>query len=576
MNRLIEQNPREWRFSGTPVSRGVGIGRAVILDGSVAVPSVEQDIAAIDADREIDRFRTGFAATADELSALAATDVTGVFSVHLLILEDGFASSVEEAVRQDLISAKVAIRRVAHELAERQRSVADGHIREKYLDIYDVAERLIGALSGTSSAGSAASGAIYIVSDLTPSRLIELAGHHPQAIISEQGGWTSHTSILAREYKLPTVTGVREMHGRVRDGDIVIVDGHSGTVIANPLHATIEQIMHRPRAVQFTVTHDDETETETADGTPVTVRVNANLPAIYDRAHRAGACGIGLYRSEVLFDRKQTFPSEEEQFQAYLEIATHVGEAGVRIRTFDIGVDRLRDDPRGGQANPVLGLRAVRLSLSDPGYFRTQVRAILRASKDRNIQIVLPMISGAADALQLRGIIDEVQSELGDRAGSPKVGVMIETPSAVMTVDSLVDCADFLCLGTNDLVQYLLAVGRDDPTVADWYQTLHPAVLRSLKTVIDAGAAAGVPVAVCGEMAGSAYYVPLLLGLGARELSMNVNAVMQVRSAVTRIDIGSCQSLATDALKNSTAAETDGQLRAFYAECWPFILEAAS
>ena len=347
----------------------------------------------------------------------------------------------------------------------------------------------------------------------------------------------------------------------------------------NPSAKTLEVIqVARDISRLARVPHDSESLCETTDGVPIVVRVNANLPDIFDRARRDGADGIGLYRSEVLFDRSNTFPNEEEQYEAYCEIATLTGKAGVRIRTFDLGVDRLPDDPRHHQRNPSLGLRAIRYSLSDPEQFRTQVRAILRASFGRNVDMVLPMISGVRDVIRARRLVEEERDSLeaGSIAiGHPRLGVMIETPSAVMTVAQIARFVDFFCLGTNDLVQYLLAVDRDDPSVADWYQTLHPAVISAIRSVIHVGTNTEIPVTVCGEMAGSPYYVPLLVGLGARELSMNVNSIATVRSTIAELSTSKCSQLAERVLLAVTAGDAEIVLKRYYEEHWPFIMSMA-
>ncbi len=564
------------RFRGTAVSRGTGVGRALIFDdGPPEAGSVDR-IEPSEVDREVARFTFGLERAAKELTNLAVKDETGIFDVHLLILEDAFADSIAPAIRNAHISAESAIRSVSAELADRQRGVRDDHIREKYLDIYDVAERLIRAMNIGDDTFSPDTGSIYVVTELTPSLLIELARHYPRAIISKHGGWTSHTSILAREYRIPAVTGVRGLSEHVSSGDVLVVDGFSGEVVLHPAKETLTQVAGARSTRSYVVRHDNDTETETADGTDILIRVNANLPDVYDRARREGACGIGLYRSEILFDRADRFPDEEEQYEAYREIAELAGTAGVRIRTFDVGVDRLRGDARRNERNPSLGLRAVRLSLTDEQYFRTQVRAILRASHEMNVGLVLPMISGLGDVIRLRTLIEEERASLdnaGIKIGHPAIGAMIETPSAVITAKDIASCSDFLCLGTNDLVQYLLAVDRDNPLVSEWYQTLHPAVLKSVKDVVDTGIETHIPVAVCGEMAGSAYYVPLLIGLGARELSMNVNAIAQVRSVIGEIDVTNCSALADKALLATTAADVESCLRDFYEEHWPATLD---
>ncbi|HEX3102796.1 MAG TPA: putative PEP-binding protein, partial [Pyrinomonadaceae bacterium] len=310
------------------------------------------------------------------------------------------------------------------------------------------------------------------------------------------------------------------------------------------------------------------------DGHEITIRVNADLPPAYEIGARSGAKGIGLYRSEVILNQFREFPSEAEQAAVYRHIAETAGEAGVRIRTFDVSVEQLASRTVSKERNPSLGLRSIRLSLTDSTHFRTQIRAILRASHQQNVDIILPMISGVFEILRLREIIEEERANLqneGVAIGSPLIGAMIEIPSAVMTANEIARHVDFLCLGTNDLVQYLLAVDRDNETVADWYQTLHPAVIRAIREVIAAGNNAGIPVAICGEIAGSPFYVPLLIGLGARELSMNVNSIPQIRHLIAGISAQDAASLVQSMEKFETAAEMEDALRNHYLRSWSHL-----
>lgn len=570
--------PVEQHFFGTAVSRGIALGRAVLLNGTDSIDTDRTSISQEAVAGEVIRFRIGYRKVHDELTSLASSDKSGILDVHLLILEDAFGSGMEQVITERGITAEACVRSRVRELASRQRSVSDKHIREKYLDIYDVGERLIRALTNTAEPAPNEPGSIYIVSQLTPSRLVEMAAHHPRGIISEHGGWTSHTSILAREYRVPAVTGVTELESVVADGDLLLIDGFAGKVILHPSPETISSVTPFTSASVIVPSHDASGAVETVDGIEVTVRVNANLPEIYDRARRAGAEGIGLYRSEVLFDRKNAFPTEQDQYEAYSEIAAATGTAGVRIRTFDIGIDRLPNDRHHHQLNPSLGLRAVRFSLTEPSYFRTQIRAILRAAYERNVDLILPMISGVEDVVRLRRMIEEERTSLESSEtpiGTPRIGVMIETPAAVMTAASIATQVDLFCLGTNDLVQYLLAVDRDEPAVAGWYQTLHPAVTTAIRSVVDVAEKTGVPITVCGEMAASPYYVPLLLGLGARELSINVNSIAVVRSIISDLNVAKCSELAAQIMQQVTAPEAENALRRFYESNWPFILSTA-
>ncbi len=572
----------ELRIPATAVSRGIGVGHAVFLNGDQR-PAYRSNLTLDQIDGEIERFRSAVHRSTDELTELIANkrvdspeSASGIFGVHLLILEgSSFITNIEAAIHDDLVNADWAVRKVTEEFAERQKSVADEHLRDKYLDVQDVADRLQRALGPQTRLESDGSGAVLIVSELMPSRLMELAKSGPTAIISEHGGWTSHASILARELKLPVVTGVRNIERVVSNGDQIIVDGIEGRIIIRPTLATLDHFrMVIDHQILSNDSPVDEKPVTTLDGYEITVRANADLPHTYQIGARSGATGIGLYRSEVILSQFPKFPTEQEQTNVYRQIAETTGKAGVRIRTFDVSIEQLDGGNALKERNPSLGLRSIRLSLTDSTHFRTQIRAILRAAYQQNVDIVLPMISGVFEVQRLREIIDEERADLtseGIAIGNPLIGAMIEVPSAVMTANEIARHVDFLCLGTNDLVQYLLAVDRDNEAVADWYQTLHPAVIRAIREVIMAGNKAGIPVAICGETAGSAFYVPLLIGLGARELSMNVNSIPQIRHLIAGISIQNTTMLVESIENHETAAEIESGLRDHYLRNWSHL-----
>lgn len=573
----------ELRIAATAVSRGIGIGHAVFLNGNQTA-TYRSNLEPTQIDIEIERFRSAVRRSANELTELIASStanspesVSDIFGVHLLIIEgSSFITNIESAIRDHLVNADWALRNVAEEFADRQKSVADEHLRDKYLDVQDVADRLQRALGRQPRQESGGSGAVFIVSELMPSRLMELAKSAPTAVISEHGGWTSHVSILARELKLPLVTGVRNFDRVVSNGDLIIVDGINGQVIIRPSQNTINHFSRITdhRNLSNELPPNEKRPTLTLDGAEITIRANADLPTAYQIAERLGARGIGLYRSEVIFNQHGGFPPEAEQIATYIQIADLTGDAGLRIRTFDVGVGQLAGEAQTSERNPSLGLRSIRLSLTDSTHFRTQIRAILRASYNRKIDIVLPMISGVSDILRLRKIIDDERAGLADvdlQIGNPAIGAMIEVPSAVMTANEIARHVDFMCLGTNDLVQYMLAVDRDNETVADWYQTLHPAVIRAIREVISAADNADIQVSVCGETAGSAFYVPLLIGLGARELSMNVNSISQIRRLISGITVKETVHLVESIVQYETADEIESILREHYLRNWSHL-----
>jgi phosphotransferase system enzyme I (PtsI) len=416
--------------------------------------------------------------------------------------------------------------------------------------------------------------------EVKPSTLIELFESKPKAIVAERGGWTSHTFILAREMNLPAVTGTTEILRRVQTGDKIIVDGYNGQIILHPAAETISN--YKVAAAEFEKFDPGEVEiadrtVKTLDGKEIIVRANLDLPDGYEQAKRYGARGIGLYRSEYLFNQYKGFPSESEQTEVYRRIAETVGDDGIRIRTFDLSAEQFAGDGGEKETNPALGLRAIRFSLRFKKQFRAQIRALLQASYQNKIDIIVPMISDVAEIVEIKKILRKEKTSLikkGIKIGEPLVGAMIEVPSAVLTIEEIASEVDFLCLGTNDLVQYLLAVDRDNEAVAEWFQTLHPAVLRAIKKVLAAAEEARIPVVVCGEMAGSPFYAPILIGLGATELSMNVSSLPRVRKVLNGIAHEEARAVVGKIEKCRTAAEVESIVRENVREKWAHLFPA--
>jgi phosphotransferase system enzyme I (PtsI) len=487
--------------------------------------------------------------------------------VHASILDgSSFIDRIAEVIRSENANAEWALKLVASEFIDKQASAQDAAMREKHIDIADVADRLQRALAGTTSKDPGVqTGAVIIAKELRPSTVVELSSRRPAAIITDRAGWTSHTSILARELGIPMVSGITEIPGTFTSGQIVAVDAFRGEIILDPTEKTLTDLR------ECSVSQDalpvlSKDELTTLDGTAILIRANVDSVSSYLHARDMGAKGIGLFRSESLIKSPDLRPSEEDQLLAYIEIADAVADHGVKIRTFDIEAG----DPgarQGPERNPALGLRSLRLSLDEESLFRSQLRALVRASVGRSIDIILPMVSGVNEIRRCRELLNEISAEVRTD-DLPKLGAMIEVPSAIISITDILDETDFLCLGTNDLVQYLLAVDRDNDAVAGWYQTLHPAVIKAIRQVLSAAADAGTPVTVCGEMAGSPFYVPLLIGLGARELSMNTNSIQRVRRVVAGIKLDECNNLAATSVQMRTAEDIEIYLRQYYKQNW--------
>ena len=591
---LIDKKNAEIILEARAVSRGIAVGKIVCLHGRKRqFYRINLENSQIEA--EILRFRSAIELARRQLkninaqkSEIVAGSKTSIFDAHLLILEDkSLLSKIENLVRTDKINAEWAVKIVADDFITVYKSIAAGYLRERFVDIEDVMERLLNALGGSeSSIIRLEKNSIIVALEVKPSTLIELKASRPRAIITERGGWTSHTFILARELNLPAVTGLKGILRRVQTGDEVIVDGFNGKVILYPKTVTARKYKlaaKQSRETDPEIIEQTKSPLKTLDEREITIRANVDLPVGYLKAKQHGAKGIGLYRSESLFNQYKGFPTEDEQIAAYKTVAKLVGKDGVCIRTFDLNVEQVLEINAEKEQNPALGLRGIRSSLLQREQFRIQLRAILEASAAHKIDIILPMISDVSEILLSKAILDEEKLNLKKREikfGNPRIGIMIEVPATIFIIEEIAEIVDFLCLGTNDLVQYLLAVDRDNESVADCFRTLHPAVLRSLKKVIDAAEASRIPLVICGEMAGSPVYAAILIGLGASELSMNPNSIARVKKTLSMIAFEEAREITRELLKCKTAEAVERLVSELFIKKWshlfsPDILPAA-
>lgn len=567
----IKTNALEQKIKGRAVSRGIAIGKIVLLHGKKR-QFYRINLKPNQIERELRRFRAAVRLAKRQLKKLSQSESkaitqtqTNIFETHLLLLEDvSLVSKIETIIETQKINAEWAVKLVTDRYISIYKDIQDEHLRERYIDLQDVTERILSALGGIEkNKYQLEKDSIIVASEVKPSTLMELSQTELCGIITESGGWTSHTFILAREMRIPAITGIKGILRRVKTGDLVIVDGYHGKILVNPEQKTINQYQHEAERFQKLISDNAETSKgkfQTLDGKNITVRVNLDIDSGYNQAKKLGAKGIGLFRSEYLFNQYQGMPTERQQFEVYREIADIVGEDGVRIRTFDITLEQLNEDFEELEHNPSLGLRAIRLSLTHEKLFRTQIRALLRASFERNLDIVLPMISDVAEILQAKAIIEKEKENLGNRKikfGNPRIGAMIEVPSAVLMIDEIAQTVDFMSVGTNDLVQYTLGVDRDNELVAEWFRTLHPAILRSIKKILAASEKYETPVIICGEMAGSPVYSPLLIGMGATELSMNVTAMGRVQHIFSNIALEEAGEIVKSLENCRTAAEVE-------------------
>lgn len=573
----------EQKFRARAVSRGIVIGKIVSLHGKrrqfYQVKLKENQI-----ERELKRFDKAVRLAKRQLEKLSGGKAkkhsetqSTIFDTHQLILEDvSLLTKIEETIREQKVNAEWAVKFVTDHYISIYKDIQDEHLRERHIDLQDISERILSALGGSRERKPLKLGkdSVIVAGEVKPSTIVELSENNLCGIVTESGGWTSHTFILARELRIPAVTGIKSISRRVKTGDTIIVDGYHGEVFINPRPETLRQ--YQGDAESFQKVRDETKEfpkdrLQTLDGKKITVRANLDIGTGYAQAKRYGAQGIGLFRSEFLFNQHQGLPSEKQQYEAYRRIAESASDDGVRIRTFDISLEQLFEDSDHKEKNPALGLRAVRLCFSHEKVFRTQLRALLRASHERKLDILLPMISDISEIYQVKKQIEREKELLAKRKikfGNPKVGAMIEVPAAVLMIEEIAREVDFLSIGTNDLVQYTLGVDRDNELVADWFRTLHPAVLKSLRKIIEASEKYNIPAIICGEMAGSPVYAAILIGLGAKELSMNVISMPRVRKVIAGIAFEEAQEIVKSLEKSLTADEVENIVRESLSKKW--------
>jgi phosphotransferase system enzyme I (PtsI) len=577
----------ETEIFGQAVSRGVATGKVTWLYGQkrqfYRIELKENQI-----EGELQRFHAAVRLAKRQIKKIASqtkesarTNKTSILDAHLLILEDkSLSAKIADNIKLEKVNAEWAVKVVTENYIADYKSFTSTHLRERYIDLEDVSNRLLTVLGGEKPNFLPQKNAIIVAKDVKPSSLIELSESNPKAIITERGGWTSHTFILAREMNLPAVSGIDGVLQKIETGDEVIVDGYNGKIILYPTERNLRE--YKIAAKKFKDGREENLSTKkgnlkTLDGREIIIRANADSPQGFAKAKQFGTHGIGLYRSEFLFNQYKDFPTEQQQIRAYKKIARFVGEEAVHIRTFDLTSEQLANEYSEKESNPALGLRGIRLSLSHSEQFRIQLSALLQASAGNNIAVVLPMISDVSEIFFAKKILQEEKEKLKKRKiefGNPCLGAMIEVPSAVFTADEIARETDFLNLGTNDLVQYILAVDRDNPAVADLFRTLHPAIIRAIKTVLTAGEKNDVPVIVCGEMAGSPFYAPILIGLGAKVLSMNVNSISRVRKIVSGIAFEETQEIVKIIEKCQTADEIEDLVRNYFAEKWSHLFSS--
>ncbi len=577
----------ERRFSGIGVSPGIARGTVYVHRTDDEEPPVRRIEDSHIAD-EIARFETALIATRAQIiemqekiaTSIGAKDAS-IFDAHLLVVED--RTLIDEVLRnlqRDKCNIEHIFSQVAGRYAKTLSEIDDPYLRERALDIHDVTRRIIHNLMGKDERTLASLSAphILIAHNLTPSDTAQLNRALVLAFGTDIGSKTSHTAIMARSLNIPAVVGLHDASMQLATGDHVLLDGYNGLVIVNPSDQTLweyGELEIKKTEVEETLTKLRETESTTIDGRHVILSANIELPEDLDQVKRSGAEGVGLYRTEFFYLNKTGLPNEDEQFESYRKVAEDVLPHSVIIRTLDLGGDKFMSALNmPEELNPFLGWRAIRFCLERVDIFKTQLRAILRASVVGNVRMMYPMISGVGELRRANAILRECQDELRAEGilfnENMEVGAMIEIPSAALTADILAREVDFFSIGTNDLIQYSIAVDRLNEHIAHLYEPTHPAIVRLIRMTVDAAHAHNLWVGVCGEMAGDIALTPLLLGLGVDELSTGAALVPRVKRAVQALDIAACLQLIDDIkpLDNAAAIFTkcEAVARAHYPE----------
>lgn len=562
---------------GIGVSRGVAIGNVHIIErNQIEIP--EYNIRKKDVSSEIKRFKAAIASARQQLRAIrdqipkgTGSDITAIIDTHLMMLEDtAITEEPGKLIEETRCNAEWALKLQRDALVNVFDEMDDAYLRTRKDDVIHVINRIQRILLKHTplrheEPDSRLAGYIVLADDLTPADTVLLQYQGIVAFATEYGGPTSHTAILARSLGIPAIVGVHQARRYVREDDELIIDGTHGILLVNPDQRTLNHYKRRQREEKRYLTGLKKIRREAAvtlDGVEIELQSNIELPRDFETVREVGASGVGLYRTEFLYMNRETPPDEEEHYQAYSNVIQILDGLPLTIRTLDLGADKQVDGGRQSgpiQSNPALGLRAIRLCIKEPGLFRPQLRAILRASALGPVRLMIPMLSNINEMNHVLQMIDELKHEL-DEQDIPydhdiQVGGMIEVPAAAVCADIFAGQLDFLSIGTNDLIQYTMAIDRVNDEVNYLYDPLHPAVLRLIQQTLKAGQRAGIPVAMCGEMAGETIHTRLLLGLGLREFSVHPAVLLEVKQIIMQSRVRDLERLARKALNARSGAE---------------------
>ncbi|MBN1649474.1 MAG: phosphoenolpyruvate--protein phosphotransferase [Spirochaetales bacterium] len=573
---------------GISASPGIIVGKVFLYSDEVkSVP--EYAIQNDEVDLEIERLNNAIEKAILEIKDLkdrsaneTSVNETRFLDAHVLMLRDPeLLRQIRDSIKKDLKNAEWIVSEVSHNYIATLKASTDEYLRERAVDIYDVSKRVLNHLLYREriSLSDLQDEVILVSHDILPSDTLGMNKLMVKGMAMDAGGKTSHTAILARSFEIPAVLGLSEITKSVRNGDRIIVDGNAGKVVVNPDEHTLglyEEIIRQWQLRESTLLNLNDLQAETKDGKLILLQANIEIPEETDSVIAHGADGIGLYRSEFLFLQPGGISTEDEQYNAYSTVLSAVPGKPVTIRTLDIGGDKSLQTNRAlEEKNPILGWRAIRFCLSQNEIFRTQLRALLRASVHGELRIMFPMISGIEEVDKVYEILDSVRAEL-DRDGIEykkdiPIGIMIEVPSAALTSDILARKVDFFSIGTNDLIQYTIAVDRGNEKIAYLYEPFHPGVLRLIKMVIDNAHMAGIPVSMCGEMAGDQMAAVILLGLGLDIFSMSPFGIPEIKQIIRSVTMSQAEELVGNIMEMKSFVEVDMFVKDWMLERFDFL-----
>ncbi len=562
---------------GIAASPGIAIGTARVIDRqSIKIPKLR--ISADEVRREVERLMAALEESRQQLrvakDAIRGTDEgqpgdhSLILQAHLLMLEDELLiQGTSSIISGDLVNAEWALQKKTDEIKTMLAGLGDDYFRERAQDVEFVSSRVLRNLMGhaTEIVDEHGESCIIVADKLSPVETTQMVGSPVLGFATEAGTRTSHTAIMAQALGIPAVVGVERLTERIGAGDVVVVDGNEGTVIIRPDDEQIEDYNARAARhaeLEKKLLSDRDQPAMTADGVKISVLSNIEFPAEAAMAIDYGAEGVGLYRTEFLYMNRPAPPTEDEQYDIYRIVVETLAPRPVVFRTFDLGADKMPTDRAPREMNPALGLRAIRLGLRNRSMFKTQLRAMLRAARHGSLEIMFPMISGVGELRQVKAVLEEARRELEDGAlDRVRIGCMIELPSAVLVADQLAREVDFFSIGTNDLIQYSLAIDRTNDHVAYLYSPFHPAILRAVRNVIDAANEQGISVAMCGSLAAEPLLIPLLVGMGLRSFSMAPTSIPTVKAMIRTVDCAEAEKLTTAAFEKATSLEVEDLVR---------------